>query len=157
MVKEEYRYSFPEVQGTGKTWHMTHKIHKLLGIRPTGRHDTEGQTVIIFDSELTDMQISTLTEFLKRPDVYGPVFEGFMSDPSNSLFITDIFDKDKDFDEWLSSTRIPGLDGVRFFVEKVEGSGNNNGIIIRFNKPLSQGEKNRILEAYADVAKFGGF
>jgi hypothetical protein len=39
----------------------------------------------------------------------------------------------------------------------VEGSGNNNGIIIRFNKPLSQGEKNRILEAYADVAKFGGF
>ncbi len=153
----EYHYSFPRIQATGNTWHMLQKIQLLVGLEPTGSHNSPTATLITFNQELTTQQEQDLANLLLQPDIYDPGWPGFQITPDQCLYIDDIFDEEADFAAWLASIGVSGLDGLRWFVEKVQGSGNRNGIQITFNKVLTQPDKNKILNAYADGARFGGF
>jgi len=136
---------------------MLQKIQLLTGLKPTGSHNSQDSTVIAFDQELTVQQQQDLTNLLQQPEIYDPGWTGFQTTPDSCLYIDDIFEDDADFAAWLATINISGLDGLRWFVEKVQGSGNRNGIQITFNKLLTQPDRNKILSAYADSARFGGF
>lgn len=156
-MAEIYRYSFQRVQVSGYSWHALQKIKQITGMDTVGGHSTPNITEMIFSQPLTLQQETDLTNLLQQPDLYDPGFAGFQATPSNCLYIDDLFDDDADFAAWLATINVSGLDGLRWFVEKVQNSGNRNGIQITFNKLLTQPDKNKILSAYADSARFGGF
>ena len=119
MANEIYRYQFQRVQVTGYSWHALQKIKRITGMEDVGGHSTPDMTEMIFPQPLTPQQETDLANLLLQPDLYDPGFPGFQATPDNCLYIDDIFDKDADFAGWLASIGISGLDGLRWFLEKV--------------------------------------
>ena len=150
-----HRYEYPVIGGM--TWNLSQKCELALGIKPAGIARTGARTWVTFDVELTPQQKTDL-DAIMAADPIGPTgFVGFLDTAGNDLYIGDIFDKDVNFDAWVASLGISGLQAVRLFIEgdPVGSPGDYNRIVVKFNKLLTVPERKKVEDGYKDNFGWG--
>jgi hypothetical protein len=127
-----------------------------LGVKATSVATAGGQIHVNFSTDL-DAQQQTDLEALISGDPYAPGFAGYLDDSGNTLFIRDLFDQVEWFDAFINSIGISGLQATMWYVPTGDNGTKKDGIMLKFNKVLTQGDKKKIKDAYADNANWGAW
>jgi hypothetical protein len=151
----EYRY--PKINASGFRWHIIYKFWLLTGVQVHTMYDTANQTIFRFESELTTEQETTLASLATDPDPFSPDSPITLDDTNQTFFIRDLFGSKSWFVEWIDSMGIPGLVATMWFVSTGDHGTRKDGILVKFNKILTQQDRKKIEEAYAGAGQFGSW
>lgn len=151
----EYRY--PKIKGKGFRWHIIYKYWLETGGESPTLYDQNEQSVFRFKEALTPDQHAVLERLATESDPFSPDSPVTLDDPENTLFVSDLFGTKYWFQEWIDSMGIPGLVGSMWFVSTGEHGTRKDGILVKFNKELTQAERKKVEKAYSSAGQFGSF
>ncbi|GAG03661.1 unnamed protein product [marine sediment metagenome] len=147
----DFKYEFPLDGRSGKMWHMTYKVHRVVGLKP-GAARNSTRILLMFNQALDSTQEADLNTFMARADIFDAIHTGFIEGTGTNVFVVkDLFYSRAAIDAWIASMGISGLDGMMFAVESdpIGNPGIYDEIHIHFNKLLTQQDKKKVANAYS--------
>lgn len=146
------RYTYPLNGRSGKIWHVSWKIWKVLGFEPDRMARTQTSFSVEFETPLTTEQETDLDNLMTDATLFDPQLSGFISGTGTNVFVVnDLFMSTEHFQAWIDGMGISGLDAIIFAVESdpIGNPGVYDRMEIHFNKILTNPEKNKVVAAYA--------
>ena len=148
------QYRFPAPVQDGSVWHLLYKIEYTLGVKATSVSTSGGQITVNFSVDLTTQQETDLDALISGTP-YAPSFPGYLEMTGNTLYIRDLFDQVEWFNTFIASIGISGLQATMWYVPTGDNGTKKDGILLKFNKILTNSDKRKIKAAYGDNANWG--
>jgi hypothetical protein len=120
-------------------------------------YDQHNQTIFRFKVALSPEHEAVLERLATADDPFSPDSTVTLDDPENTLYVNDLFGTKYWLQEWVDSMGIPGLVGSMWFVSTGNHGTRKDGILVKFNKQLTQKERKKVEKAYSNAGKFGGW
>ena len=133
-------YKYPQInRGQGYAWNMVQRINNVVGLKPTATGDSNGQTFINFSRDLTTQEKTLLDRVIADNPTQPPTLGG------TKFVIKDVFNQKSTIQTAME------FPYKVYYSESVLGSGNVDQIEIHFDTNLTTTQKNKVLNAYANL------
>ncbi len=150
-------YKYPKINASGFRWHIVYKFWLLTGLDTQAMYDQHNETIFRFAADLSPGDETILAGLVADPDPFSPDSAVTLDDTGNTFFVHDLFGTKYWFQEWIDSMGITGLVGSMWFVSTGDHGTRKDGILVKFNKILTQPERKTVQDAYADAGQFGSW